>query len=289
MRRDIDPIKIIQILPFSNRPEKPPQEPSPLSELLKKAFRAAREASARLLTTIQGHLARLRPVSSELYEKLKFRTHAQKTEESSVREPVSLSDMKPLDAFPTHLEEPSLDLQHHTPKTGSIWFISAREWIVAAWPSRRARLDVVKGKLAAGALEWRVKIRKLWGTQESWRIKTEQVVRPLTSAVRSLRRRHQHLVDQLNSTHSIVQSQQQEITELAFQLASTKTEVATHKKTIEELAHQVKSLQTKVAQTFPATHGTTGQSGPPAQGRRGTTATKRHGPSETGPQSKAEH
>jgi hypothetical protein len=292
MRRDIDPIKIIQILPFSNRPEKPPQEPSPLSELLKKAFRAAREASARLLTTIQGHLARLRPVSSELYEKLKFRTHAQKTEESSVREPVSQSDMKPLDDFSTHLEEPSLDLQHHTPntpKTGSIWFISARQWVVAAWPSRRARLDVIKGKLAAGALEWRGKIRKTWGTQESWRIKTEQVVRPLTSAVRSLRRRHQHLVDQLNSTHSIVQSQQQEITELAFQLASIKTEVTAHKKTIEELAHQVKSLQTKVAQTLPATHGTTGQSGPPAQGRRGTTATKRNGPSETGPQSKAEH
>jgi hypothetical protein len=289
MRRDIDPIKIIQILPFSNRPEKPPQEPSPLSELLKKAFRAAGEASARLLTTIQGHLARLRPVSSELYEKLKFRPHAQKTEDSSVREPVSLSDMKPLDDFSTHLEEPSLDLQHHTPKTGSIWFVSATEWVVAAWPPRRARLDVVKGKLAAGALEWRQKIRKLWGIQESWRNKTEQVVRPLTSAVRSLRRRHQRLVDQLNATHSIVQSQQQEITELAFQLASTKTEVAAHKKTIEELAHQVKSLQTKVAQTFPATHGTTGQSGPPAQGRRGTTATKRHGPSETGPQSKAEH
>jgi hypothetical protein len=289
MRRDIDPIKIIKILPFSNRPEKPPQEPNPLSELLKKAFRATREASARLLTTIQGHLARIRPVSSELYEKLKFRPHGQKTEQSSVRQPVSLSDMKPLDDCSTHLEEPSLDLQHHTPKAGSIWLISTRKWVVAGWPSRRARLDVVKGKLAAGALEWRGKIRKLWGTQESWRTKTEQVVRPLTSAVRSLRRRHQRLVDQLNATHSIVQSQQQEITELAFQLASIKTEVAAHKKTIEELAHQVKSLQTKVGQTFPATHGTTGQSGPPAQGRRGTTATKRHGPSETGPQSKAEH
>jgi hypothetical protein len=289
MRRDIDPIKIIQILPFSNRPEKPPQEPNPLSELLKKAFRVTREASARLLTTLQSRLARIRPVSSELYKKLEFRAHAQKTEESSVREPVSQSDMTPLDAFPTHLEEPSFDLQHHTPKTGSIWFLSAREWIVAAWPSQRARLDVIKGKLAAGALEWRRKVRKTWGTQKGWRIKTEQVVRPLTSAVRSLRRRHQHLVDQLNSTHSIVQSQQQEITELAFQLASIKTEVMAHKKTIEELAHQVKSLQAKVAQTLPATHGTTGQSGPPAQGRRGATATKRNGPNETGPQSKAEH
>ncbi len=289
MRRDIDPIKIIQILPFSDRPEKPPQEPSPLLELLKKVFRAAREASARLLTTIQSHIARMRPVSSELYENLKFRVRAQKTEESPVREPTSQPDMTPLGDFSTHSKEPSLDLQHHTPNAGSIWFISAREWVVAAWPSRRARLDVIKGKLAAGALEWREKIRKTWGTQKSWRVKTEQVVRPLTSAVRSLRRRHQHLVDQLNSTHSIVQSQQQEITELAFQLASIKAEVAAHKMTIEELAHQVKSLQTKVTQTLPATHGTTGQSGPPAQGRRGTTATKRNGPSETGPQSKAEH
>jgi len=289
MRRDIDPIKIIQILPFSHRPEKPPQGPNPLTELLKKAFRATREASVRLLTALQSHLARIRPVSSELYKKLEFRAHAQKTEESSVREPVSHPDMAPPNDSSTHLKEPSLDLQHHTPKTGSIWLISAREWAVAAWPSRRARLDVIKDKLAAGALEWRGKIRKTWGTQESWRVKTEQVVRPLTSAVRSLRRRHQHLVDQLNSTHSIVQSQQQEITELAFQLASIKTEVAAHKKTIEELAHQVKSLQAKVAQTFPSTHGTTGQSGPPAQGRRGATATKRSGPGETGPQSKAEH
>jgi hypothetical protein len=86
-----------------------------------------------------------------------------------------------------------------------------------------------------------------------------------------------------------VQSQQQEITELTLQLASMKTEIATQKKSIEELAHQVKSLQIQVAQTLPITHGTTGQSGPPAHGRRGPATTKRNGPSETGPQSKAEH
>ena len=289
MRRDIDPIKIIQILPFSNRPEKPPREPSPLFELLKKAFRAIRETSGRLRTTIQGRIAGVRSISSALYEKLAFRARIQKKEELPAPEPVSQPGAPPLENFSTHSAEPSLDLQRHTPNPVSIWFISARESIITAWPSRRARLDVIKGKLAAGVLEWRKKIRKTWGTQESWRIKTEQVVRPLASAVRSLRRRHQHLVDQLNSTHSIVQGQQQEITELAFQLASIKTEVATHKKTIEELAHQVKSLQIQVAQTLPTTHGTTGQSGPPAHGRRGAGAIKRNGPSETGPQSKAEH
>jgi hypothetical protein len=282
MRRDIDPIKIIQILPFSNRPDKPPQEPNPLSELLKKVLRTTREAFARLLTTIQGHLARVRQVSSALYDKLAFRAQGQKRPELPTRESVSQSAVTPS-------ADPTLDLQHHTPNAISLWFMSARESVIAAWPSRRARLNVIKGKLAAGVLEWHKKIRQTWGTQKSWRIKTEQVVRPLTSAVRSLRRRHQRLVEQLNVTHSIVQNQQQEITELAFQLASIKTEVAIHKQTIEELTHQVTLLQTKVEQTFPATNGTTGQSGPPAHGRRGTAATKRNGPSETGPQSKAEH
>lgn len=287
MRRDIDPIKIIQILPFSNRPEKPPRGPNPLLELLKKAFRTAREASARLLTTIQSHRARVRPVSSALalYKKLAFRAPVQKGEESPARESVS-QPATPLGDSSIHSAEPALDLQHHTLNAVSTWFISARG---STGSSRPARLNAIQGKLAAGVLKWHEKIRKAWRTQKSWRIKTERVVRPLTSAVRSLRHRHQHLVDQLNATHSIVQSQQQEITELAFELASIKTEVATHKRTIEELAHQVKSLQTKVAQTFPTTHGTTGQSGPPPHGRRGTAATKRNGPSETGPQSKAEH
>lgn len=271
MRKDIDPIKRIQILPFSNRPEKPPRGPSPLFELLKKAFGTTREASGRLLMTIRGHIARVRPVSSALYETLAFRLPAQKREESPVHKSESQPTVAPASEVPTTSAEPSLDLQHHTPHAISIWFLSARESIVAAclaaWPSRRARLNVIK----------------------SWRTKTEQIVRPLTSAVRSLRRRHRYLVDQLNSTHSIVQNQQQEINELAFQLASMKTEVATHKQTIEELAYQVTSLQTKVAQIVPTTHGTTGQSGPPPHGRRGTAATKRNGPGETGPQSKAEH
>lgn len=289
MRRDIDPIKIIQILPFSNRPEKPPHGPSPLFEFLKKTFRATREACGRFLTTIRGHIARVRPVSAALYETLVFRAPAQKIEESPNRTSKSQPDVTPSGEVSTTSAEPSLNLQHHTPNTVSIWFIAARESVIAAWPSQRARLNVIKGKLAAGTLAWREKLRAARGTQKSWRTKTEQIVRPLISAVRSLRRRHRRLLDELNSTHSIVRSQQQEINELAFQLASLTTEVATHKQTIEELGSQVKLLQTKVAQTFPTTHGTTGQSGPPPHGRRGTTATKRNGPSETGPQSKAEH
>jgi len=289
MKRDIDPIKIIQILPFSNRPERPPQGPSLLLELLKKAFRATREAVARSRTAIQARLTSAQTASASLYATLAARIRPQKREELPAREPEAQPDLEHLSAFSGHSAEPSPDLRHHAPTAVSTWISSIQESIRAAWPVRRARLDVMKGKLAVGALEWRGKIRKACLIQESWRTKMEQVVRPLTSAVRSLRRRHQRLLDQLNATHSIVQSQQQEITEVAFQLESMKTEVATHKKTMEELAHQVKSLQIQVAQTLPITHGTTGQSGPPAHGRRGASATKRNGPGETGPQSKAEH
>jgi hypothetical protein len=299
MRRDIDPIKIIQILPFSNRPEKPPDGPSPLMELLKKTLRAARDGCARLLTTIRAHLTRVRLASFSAYEKLAYRVQSQKRVKSPIRESPPQLDVTPVNTASTRSPAPvpapvSVSKPRHPiPAAVSIWLLSARESVRAAWPVHRARLrvrlDGLRGKLAVGALTWREKIRKTWGTQESWRTKTEQVVRPLTSAVRSLRRRHQGLVDQLKSTHAIVQCQQQEITELAFQLASIKTEMAAHTKTIDELTHQVKSLQIQVAQIFPSTHGTTGQSGPPAHGRRGTSATKRNSPGETGPQSKAEH
>lgn len=291
MRRDIDPIKIIQILPFSNRPEKPPGGPNPWFGMLKKALLATREATARLLRTIQGYIARVRSASSSLSETMvSRRVESQHTAEPPPRELPSDPGVEPSKAFSAHLEEPSPDLlHHHVPNAVSVWFLSIRESILAAWPVRRDRLDVMKDKLAAGALACGKRVRQAWGAQTSWRDKTEQVTRPLTSAIRSLRRRHQHLLDQLNSTHSIVQSQQQEITELAFQLASVQTEMAAHKKTIDELTRQLHLLQATIAQSLPATHGTTGQSGPSSQGRKGTAATKRSGPHEPGAQSNAEH
>lgn len=288
MKRDIDPIKIIQILPLSNRPERPPGGPNPWSEMLKKAVLAIREASARWLTTLQGHIARVRSASSSLSETLvSRRADPQHTAELPSREPTSGPGVEPPKACSAHSAEPSPDLlHHHTPNALSIWFISIRGSVLAAWPLRRARLDVIKDKFAAGAFKCGETIRLAWGTQKSWRNKTEQIIRPLTSAVRSLRRRHQHLLDQLNSTHSIVQSQQQEITELAFHLASVKTEVAAHKKTLIELTDQLQLLQTQMAQALPATHGTTGQSGPSSHGRRGAAATKRNGPHEPGAQTR---
>jgi hypothetical protein len=65
--------------------------------------------------------------------------------------------------------------------------------------------------------------------------------------------------------------------------------MAAHHKTIEELTKQMQLLQAQIAQSLPATHGTTGQSGPSAQGRRGTAAIKRSGPNEPGAQSRAPH
>lgn len=290
MRRDIDPIKIIQILPLSNGPEKPPGGPNPWFGMLKKALQATRDGSARLLTTIQGHIARMRSASSSLYETLVSRRVGPQTTADLPPREASETGIEPSNAFSAHSAEPSPDLHHHAPNAVSIWFISTRDSVIATWPVRRARLrarlDVMKDKLAAGTLKCGKTIRRAWGTQESWRNKTEQIIRPLTSAVRSLRRRHQHLLDQLNSTHSIVQSQQQEITEIAFHLASVKTEVAAHKKTIVELTNQLQLLQTQMAQNLPTTHGTTGQSGPSSQGKRGTAATKRNGPHESGPQTR---
>jgi hypothetical protein len=231
----------------------------------------------------------VRTNSSSLYEKLASPVRPRKREEPPAGEPLSGSDVKALDTLATRSADPSPVLDHRVPNAVSVWFLSIRASVLAAWPVRRARLHVMKDKLAAEALACGKRIRQMWGTQAGWRNKTEQLIRPLTSAVRSLRRRHQRLLDQLNSTHSIVQSQQQEITELAFQLASVQTEMAAYKKTIDELTRQLHLLQVQIAQSVPATHGTTGQSGPSSQGRRGTAATKRSGPNEPGTQSRAEH
>lgn len=289
MRRDIDPIKIIKILPLSNRPGGPPGQPNPWLALLKKALRATREASARMLATLQSQIARVRPALQSVYERLVSRAQPEKTEESPGPETVCQPDAVESAAPSARPVESSSELGPRAAHVRSVWFISLQESVMAAWQAWRVRLAMMKNSLAGGAIQCEKRMQQVWGTQTGWRNKTEQVIRPLTSAVRSLRRRHQRLLDQLNSTHSIIQSQQQEITELAFQLASVRTEVAAHKKTIDELTRQMHLLQAQIAQSMPATHGTTGQSGPPPHGRRGTAATKRSGPDEPSAQSRAEH
>lgn len=285
MRRDIDPIKVIQILPLSNRPGGTSGQPNPWWALLKKALRAIREVSARMLATLRRHIARVRPASQLIYERLVSRVQPGKKEESFRSKTDSRSDaVRSNDPSAGPVKGPS-----EIPPLPSVWFSSIRDSIMAAWQARRIRLDTMTKTFGAGTVQCGKRLRLAWGTQISWRNKTEQVIRPLTSAVRSLRQRHQRLLDQLNAAHSIIQSQQQEITELSFQLASVQTEMAAHHKTIEELTKQMQLLQAQIAQSLPATHGTTGQSGPSAQGRRGTAAIKRSGPNEPGAQSRAPH
>ena len=288
MRRDIDPIKIIKILPLSNRPERPPDRPNPWLTLLKKAYQGVRDGSARTLAVVHEQLTRVRPASQALYKSLVCRSE-------EIRQlPDSKTGSQSEGERPQRLalSPPPEDSHSPVPPTRnalSTWLISARDSVPKAWRERRSQFGTMKIAFSAGAVQWGKRMRQIWGTQESWRLKTEQVARPLTSAVRSLGRRHQRLWGQLQTTHSIVQSQQQEITELAFQLASIKRESAAHKKTIDDLAKQVHLLQAKVAQSLPATHGTTGQSGPSSHGRRGAAAAKRSGPNEPGAQSTAEH
>jgi hypothetical protein len=285
MRRDIDPIKIIKILPLSNGPGGPPGQPGPWLAFLKKALRATRETSVRVLTTLRVQIARARPPLQSVYERLVSRAQPEGREESPGLKRVCQTDERSA-ARPG---EGSLELEALARPARTLWFTAMRESVLAVWQARRVRLDMMKRVLASRTVQCGNRLRQAWGTQSRWRNKTEQVIRPLTSAVRSLRRRHQRLVDQLNSTHSLIQSQQQEITELAFQLASIQTEMAAHKKTIDELTRQLHLLQATIAQSLPATQGTTGQSGPSSHGRRGTTATKRSGPTEPGAQSRAEH
>ena len=288
MRRDIDPIKIIKILPLSNRPGGPPGQPGPWLVFLKKVLRATREASVRMLTTLRGQIARARPPLQSVYERLVSRAQPETREKSPDLKAVCEPDERSV-APSARPGEGSPEREVLAPSATSIWFTAIRESALKAWQSRRARLAMMKRSLANATVFCGHRIRQAWETRPGWRNKTAQVVRPLTSAVRVLRQRHQRLLDQLNSTHSLIQSQQQEITELAFQLASVQTEMAAHKKTIDELTRQLHLLQATIAQSLPATHGTTGQSGPSSHGRRGTTATKRSGPSEPGAQSRAEH
>jgi hypothetical protein len=288
MKKDFDPIKIIKILPLSNRPQQPPRGPNPLSGLVKKTLRAIQEVAVRVATTFRTQIPRVRAASGSLYARVVSRIQLRQDTELPSSESLSRPNFR-LPASSAQPETPECTDSARAPHPVSVWILSTRESAMAAWARRHGRWDAMKTKLAASAGEWREKLQQACGTQQqAWRKKTEQMVRPLTSAVRSLRRRHDNLVEQLNSTHAIVRTQQQEITELAFHLASIKTEMAAQNRTIEELTQRVDSLQASMAQTLP-THGTTGQSGPTPQGKRGTTATKRHGPSETGPQSRAEH
>lgn len=293
MKKEFDPIKIIKILPLSNRPNRAPRGPNMLAEFGKKMVRVLRETSVRFVTALRTEIPRVRAASMSHYQRLIDRSRSRRRQDVPPGESFSQPALPP----PTSAAQPDerdrpVGTQIAQPNSpgGPVpaWLESIRRSAASTLMTRSAHWAAIKPRLAAEAHEWRERFREACGTQETWRKKTEQMVRPLTSAVRALRRRHDTLVERLNATHAIVQTQQQEITELAFHFASIKTEMAAQKKAIEELTHHVDTLQASIAQTLP-THGTTGQSGPPGQGKRGTTAARRHGPSETGPQSRAEH
>lgn len=290
MRRDIDPIKIIKILPLSGRSGKSPQDPNPWSDLIKKAFQASKEAAKQMSTKLQDTTTRVRVASHSFHEAFVNRVRRMRPQGKKER---PISDVLP----PPAGDASSAAMQQHghrpqtlaprTPNAAAVWLLSVRKAVETGWPAQRSRLKVMKNNIASQTFEWGERIRQACGTR-SWRKRTEQVVRPLASAVRSLRRRHQTLLDELKSTQSLVHHQQEEITKLSSQIIAIETDVAAHKKMLEELTSQLNSLQAKVAQTLPTTQGTTGQSGPPPQARRGT-PNKRNGQSEPEPQSRAEH
>ena len=285
MRRDIDPIKIIKILPLSNRPETSPSGQNPWSAFLKKAFRVSKEAVTRLLSRLSMIAVRVRLASRSLYGTWSTRMRSQRPGQVGSEKPSGTPSEV---AVPPSSAKDAVEHRHH-PNSASLWLMSIRQSATEQWSARKARLALMRQRAGTRIGEWGGAVRQAFGTQDSWRQTTEQFVQPLTSAIRSLRRRHQDLLDRLHSAHCMIQQQQEEIADLASRLASVRAEVTAHKRIIEDLTVQITALQSKVSQILPSTHGTTGQSGPPTHGRRGAAVTKRNGQGETGPQSRAEH
>ena len=284
MRRDIDPIKIIQILPLSGGQGKPPDEPPPWLVFLKKTVRDLVQMTAQRLRSVRDKLINLRTPLNRLSHDVVGREETRE-EESLTRDAVSPP------------ARPNMRLSSLTSEEGGAIDLSRFS------ESASARIHMLRRKVAAGwqthftslrqawsprLSDWREMLRHRLGKQQ-WRKRTERMIRPFATASRRLRRkeRQDQTRIQLESAQAISQ-QQHALSEQSAQLSSMKKDLAAQRKTIEELTRQLRTLQVKVAQTLPTTHGTTGQSGPAPQGKRGVTQ-KRNDPSETSPQSRTEH
>ena len=162
-----------------------------------------------------------------------------------------------------------------------------RRKVAAGWLKQQTHFTSLRQAWSPRLSDWREMLRHRLGKQQ-WRKRTERMYdrSPRPPAGCAERNQTQTRI-QLESAQAISQ-QQHALSEQSAQLSSMKKDLAAQRKTIEELTCQLRTLQVKVAQTLPTTHGTTGQSGPAPQGKRGVTQ-KRNDPSETSPQSRTEH
>ena len=287
MRRDIDPIKIIQILPLSGGQGKPPEEPPPWLVFLKKTVRDLVQMTAQRLRSVRDKLINLRTPLKPLSHAVVGREETR--EEESLARDAASPPVRPnmrLSSL-TSEEGGAIDLSRFS-ESASARINELRRKVAAGWLKLQTHLTPLRRAWSPRLSDWREMLRHRLGKQQ-WRKRTERMIRPFATASRRLRRkeRQDQTRIQLESAQAISQ-QQHALSEQSAQLSSMKKDLAAQRKTIEELTRQLRTLQVKVAQTLPTTHGTTGQSGPAPQGKRGVTQ-KRNDPSETSPQSRTEH
>jgi len=287
MRRDIDPIKIIQILPLSGGQGKPPDEPPPWLVFLKKTVRGLVQMTAQRLRSVRDKLINLRTPLNRLSHDVVGREET--LEEESLTRDAAGPPVRPnmrLSSL-TSEEGGAIDLSRFY-ESASARIHMLRRKVAAGWLKQQTHFTSLRQAWSPRLSDWREMLRHRLGKQQ-WRKRTERMIRPFATASRRLR--HQKRDDlmrmQLESAQAISQ-QQHSLSEQSTQLSSMKKDLAAQRKTIEELTRQLRTLQVKVAQTLPTTHGTTGQSGPAPHGKRGVTQ-KRNDPSETSPQSRTEH
>jgi hypothetical protein len=284
MRRDIDPIKIIQILPLSGGQGKPPDEPPLWLVFLKKTVRDLVQMTAQRLRSVRDKLINLRTPLNRLSHDVVGREETR--EEESLTRDAAGPPVRPnmrLSSL-TSEEGGAIDLSRFS-ESASARIHMLRRKVAAGWQTHFTSL---RQAWSPRLSDWREMLRHRLGKQQ-WRKRTERMIRPFATASRRLRqqKRDDLMRMQLESAQAISQ-QQHSLSEQSAQLSSMKKDLAAQRKTIEELTRQLRTLQVKVAQTLPTTHGTTGQSGPAPHGKRGVTQ-KRNDPSETSPQSRTEH
>jgi len=287
MRRDLDPIKIIKILPLSGSRGKPPGEPPLWLVFLKKAVRSFVQATAGWLRSVRDRLLHLRNPSTSILHDVIRPEGSQKEKllsgdasDRPIRANTRLSSL-------TSEEGGAIYLSRLYESTSSK-ILALHRMVIAAWLRQQTYFTSLKQAWSPHISSWKETLHRRLGRQQ-WRTRTERMLRPFARASHRLRRQERDDLMRMQSESSQAISQQQHaLSEQAIQLASMKKDLTAQRKTIEELTRQLRTLQAKIAQTLPTTHGTTGQSGPAPHGKRGVTQ-KRNDPSETSPQSRTEH
>lgn len=289
MRRDIDPIKIIKILPLSGRQDKRPDNRRSWFDRLKNAVRSSTQRAKSWLRRIGDRLVyttqTVRPSQNFLKH---FRAQHeiglnQGSDDASIRANIRVPSRSADVRMTTYVARVS--------RGASSGMKSIRRKIVASWIASKAYLESMKSTCTMHMSGWRENIPPISHAGIDFGAQRRRLGRRVSSvfiAIRAMGRRHNSLRVELDAVRALAEQRHADLLDQTARLSSMQSDLATQRKVLDELTSQMKSLQAKMAQPLPITHGTTGQSGPVVPGKRGTTG-KRNDPRETRPQPRADH